>query len=191
MTDVTGYAIIGVPRQTPGTPSTMGGSTVVSFPTTVLVADDGSSSSDAAFDTAAELVLATGSRLAIVHIKSSSPSVVGTTVTPAHRERLRAHGEALIERRTAQAADRGVELGHASVRFARRIEAAVRIVAEEVGCGLLVVGVRGTSAGRRYLSGDLSLRLTRDAPCSVLVVKPGSTDTSHGLDPDRRGGVPE
>ena len=153
---------------------------MASFPTTFLVADDGSSESDMAFDTALALAHATGASLALVHVKSVAPSVVGTMLTPTHEQRLREQGQALIEQRVAQASARGLELGSTSVRLERRIEAAVRDVAVELGAGMLIVGARGASAGQRYILGDLSMRLVRDAPCSVLVVHAEPAETPHG-----------
>jgi nucleotide-binding universal stress UspA family protein len=140
------------------------------FPTAILVADDGSPESDRALDTATQLAAATGSPLSLVHVKSLSPSVVGTTVTTTHMERLQAEGQRLVDRRVQEVSSRGMILEHAWVRLGRRIEPTVITAAKELESGLLVVGARGGSVSRRHVLGDLSVALVRDAPCSVLVV---------------------
>ncbi|GAB3689918.1 universal stress protein [Nocardiopsis oceani] len=144
---------------------------MLSLPTSILVADDGSAEADMALGTAVELARATASSLSLVHVKSLEPIVAGTTVTPAQVDRLREQGEALVERRTSEVSDRGLELDRAEVRLARRIEATVIRTAADLGTGLLVVGARGGTPGYRRVLGDLSLRLARDAHCSVLVVR--------------------
>lgn len=144
---------------------------MVSSPAVVLVVDDGSSESDAALDTAVGLARATGSLLSLLHVKSLSPQVVGTTVTPTQFARLREQGEELVGRRVADIAEKGIEPDFAEVRFGQRIETAVIRTVRELGAEVLVVGARDGGAGRRYVLGDLSLQLARDAPCSVLVVR--------------------
>lgn len=141
------------------------------FPTTILVADDGSAESDLALKTALELTGATGSSLSLVHVRSVSPTVVGTTVMPEQERRIREEGEGLIARRVAEAAEWGAPLEHVEMRLSRRIESAITDTAERIGAGLLVVGARGGGPGRRHLLGDLSYRLVREAHCSVLVVQ--------------------
>ncbi|MFD6953292.1 MULTISPECIES: universal stress protein [unclassified Nocardiopsis] len=134
------------------------------------MADDGSPESDRAVDTAAQLVRATGSSLSLVHVKALSPTVVGVPAAPAHVERLREQGRVLVGRRVAELSAGGIEPEHAEVRLGRRIEAAVTDTAMEWGAGLLVVGARGGNPGQRYILGDVSVHLVREARCSVLVV---------------------
>lgn len=163
---------------------------MLSFPTGILVADDGSPESDRALSAAVELARATLSELSLVHVKSLEPSVAGTTVTPAQIDRLREQGEALVERRAAEAAERGLELDHAEVRLGRNIEVTVLRAATDLGSGLLVVGARGRGPGQRRALGDLSRRLASNAPCSVLVVReepnPGATGTPSARHPEDR-----
>ena len=144
---------------------------MLSLPTSILVADDGSAEADMALSTAAELARATASTLSLVHVKSLEPIVAGTTVTQTQVERLREEGEVLVERRASEISGQGIELDQALVRLGRRVEATVIRTAAELGTGLLVVGARGGTPGYRRVLGDLSLRLARDAHCSVLVVR--------------------
>jgi nucleotide-binding universal stress UspA family protein len=141
------------------------------FPTRILIADDGSAEAGKAVDAAVELVRATGAELNLVHVKTSEPTVSGTTVTPARAEQLREEGEELVGRRTAQIGGYGLRLENAEVRTGRSIEAALLRAVSELGADLLVVGARGRGAVRRRALGDLSGRLAREAPCSVLVVR--------------------
>lgn len=161
---------------------------MAAFPTRILVADDGSPASDRALETAVELALATDSPLSLVHPKSLSPSVVGTTVTTTHMERLRTEGQMLVDRRLREVSDQGLELDHAWVRLGRRIEATVTAAAKELDSGLLIVGSRGRSVSHRYALGDLSLSLVRMAHCSVLVVHAERTQPPSGSTSSRRDG---
>ena len=157
---------------------------MVSFPTLVLVADDGSPESDRAVDAAVRLTESTGSRLALVHVKAHSPSVTGVTAVPAQEENLRAQGEGFLRRRHEQLAERGVTPVSTELRLSRRPERSVLRVAEELDAGLIVVGVRGGRPGQRLVLGDLSLPLARDARCSVLVVRDGRS-VAHTADPEQ------
>jgi nucleotide-binding universal stress UspA family protein len=49
--------------------------------------------------------------------------------------------------------------------------AALIRTAEEEGSTLIIVGTHGRTAFERFLVGSVSTRLTRDAPCDVLVVR--------------------
>ena len=159
---------------------------MVSFPTLVLVADDGSPESDRAVEAAARVTESTGSRLALVHVKAHSPSVTGVTAVPAQEENLRAQGEAFLRWRHDQLADRGVTPVRTELRLSRRPERSVVRVAEELDAGLIVVGVRGGRPGQRMVLGDLSLPLARDAHCSVLVVRDGLTEAAgHTAAPEQ------
>ncbi|GHD25729.1 universal stress protein [Nocardiopsis kunsanensis] len=159
---------------------------MVSFPTLVLVADDGSPESDRAVATAARLTEATGSRLALVHVKVRSPSVTGVTAVPAQEERLNSQGEAFLRRRREELAERGIPSVHTELRLTRRPERSVLRVSEELRAGLIVVGVRGARSADRLVLGDLSLPLARDAHCSVLVVRDGRHGTAERtIDPEQ------
>lgn len=157
-----------------------------SFPTAILVADDGSAEADLALETALELTLTTGSSLSLVHVRSLSPSMVGTAVTREQERRIREEGENLVERRASEVAERGVPLEHVEMRLSRRIESAITDTAERIGAGLLVVGARG-GPGRRHLMGDISYRLVREAHCSVLVVQGAQTRRGPRIGPEQAG----
>lgn len=144
---------------------------MVHFPTNILIADDGSAESELAIEAGAEIALATNSALSLVHVKSLAPTVVGTTVTSAGMERLRADGQALLDRRVDMLTRRGVPVHRTLLRLGRRIENTVLAATAEVGAGLLVVGVRGANPSVRFVLGDISMSLVRDAPCTVLAVR--------------------
>lgn len=159
---------------------------MVSFPTLVLVADDGSPESERAVDTAARLAESTGSRLALVHVKVRSPSVAGVTAVPAQEEQLTTQGEELLRRRRSELAERGIMIAHTELRLTQRPERSILQVSEELRAGLIVVGVRGAHSTDRLALGDLSLPLARDAHCSVLVVRDGKHKTAErAADPEQ------
>lgn len=151
---------------------------MVSFPTLVLVADDGSPEADRAVETAARLSESTGSRLALVHVKVRSPSVTGVTAVPAQDEQLYTQGEEFLRSRRDELAERGITTAHTELRITRRPQRSVLRVSEELRAGLIVVGVRGARSTDRLALGDLSLSLARDAHCSVLVVRDGHHQTA-------------
>lgn len=157
---------------------------MVSSPATVLVVDDGSPESDAALDTALALTRATGSLLALLHVKSLASHVVGTTVTPTLFAQLREQGEEFVGRRVAEISAKGMELDFAEVRFGRRIETTVTHTVRELDAEILVVGARDGGIARRQVTGDLSLHLAREAPCSVLVVR-GNSPWPHPEHPEK------
>lgn len=158
-----------------------------SFPTAILVADDGSAESDLALETALELARLTESSLSLIHVRSLYPAVVSTTVTPEQARRLREQGEHFVQRRVAEASEWGVPLEYAEVRLSRRIESAITDTARRLGIGLLVVGARGGGAAQRHMLGDISRRLVRESHCSVLVVHAAQAQsgprTRPGLSP--------
>ncbi len=66
---------------------------------------------------------------------------------------------------------RGVQVEHHTVRLARDIAAEITRTVRDFDIDLLVVRGRGRGYPHRRALGDISLRLVRDAPCSVLVVR--------------------
>jgi nucleotide-binding universal stress UspA family protein len=132
----------------------------------VLLATDGSSSSIAAVQRAAEL-LKPADRVTLLHVVGEAPK--------AETE----GGQPVWEHEMAEAA---AELDRAAARLTstdlhKRIEVGdvggtVCRVAEESKVDVIVVGSHGRGAIERVLLGSVTSQIVRHAPCAVLVVRP-------------------
>jgi nucleotide-binding universal stress UspA family protein/GNAT superfamily N-acetyltransferase len=84
-----------------------------------------------------------------------------------------ARGQAAADRAVG-AAERMAAAAGVEVRtHTRRGDAADTLIAaaRERRAGLIVVGERGTSRGKRFIAGSVSNRVSHHAPCSVLIVR--------------------
>jgi nucleotide-binding universal stress UspA family protein len=145
------------------------------FPTPVLVGTAGTAACRHALTTAAELCRATGSSLHLVHVKLVSGTLRGRPMTPAQREATDAEGQALLERERTVAAEVGVEVDGAHLRYGDRTEQVLASVQQELQAGLLVVGAgrSGTLAGRLTTSTRSATGTVLRSPGSVMVVRGG------------------
>ena len=142
----------------------------------ILVGTDGSATAGTAVGEAIVLACALGAGLVIV-----------SAYEPAARERKEAHplapsedddwavgpraaALAVLDQAARDASDAGVS---EVLTFARQGDPADAIldVAEEQGCGLIVVGNQGMKGARRFLLGSVPNRVSHHAPCSVLIVR--------------------
>ena len=160
------------------------------FPTTVLLAIDGSTEASLATEAAVEIAIKTRSDLHLVYV-SSDPALtslyMGATLEGAPSlymgETLGGvpdlEGELETARRVAQGvldtAVRKVRSLGGSVAQAHLMEgrAPKEIVslAEDSGIGLIVMGSRGRGGVSRTLMGSVSDSVVRHAHCPVLVVR--------------------
>jgi nucleotide-binding universal stress UspA family protein len=140
------------------------------FPTTILLATDGSEEAEFAARTAIDLAGKTGSELHVVHILVLPPENLHDPFGTAAREEFERRGRARLEELVGRTEDAGGAVGGAYFRVGN---AAAEIVAqaEESGAGLVVLGSRGLGAMRRSLMGSVSDSVVRHAPCPTLVVR--------------------
>jgi nucleotide-binding universal stress UspA family protein len=143
----------------------------------VLVATDGSHTSDVALESVSTRPWPTGTAFEVVSVVHAPiPLVPEPTLLLAG-----VHHEAL-ERERGRCAER---LEEAAARLRRSGTAAVatRLLegdpkeaivteAERWGADLIVVGSHGHGAVRRFLLGSVSLAVALHAPCSVEIVRP-------------------
>ena len=143
---------------------------------TILVAHDFSTHSDAALRLAVELARATKARLHLLHCcgiplggvlpyDPSIPADVWNSLRDAAVERLEAV--------RAGVAAQGV-LVDAEVSTMFPVEA-IRAAAEKLGAGLVVLGTRGLTGLKHVALGSVAERTVRLAPCPVLAVKEGDS----------------
>lgn len=128
----------------------------VDFPATVLLASDGSEGAGHAAEAVARIARRHGARTFLLHVGPGA-------LEPARRHALAEQSAALVEATGAEPV-----LLREDGRPARGIVESAR----RTGVALVAVGSRGLG-GLRAL-GSVSERVAHEAPCSVLVVRPGA-----------------
>jgi nucleotide-binding universal stress UspA family protein len=145
------------------------------FPTTMLLATDGSKDAELATTTALDLANSTSSELHIVLVEepvyayvdpSGYPISTSAEVVDELEQQARMRLDAEVEK--IRSAGGAVAEAHLRVGTAG---AEIVDLAEEIGAGLIVMGSRGLGGIRRALMGSVSDLVTRHAHCPVLVVR--------------------
>ena len=124
----------------------------------ILVATDGSRSSDAACVTAARLA----------HVYNSPLSVMSVMV-PSHRETRQAEASQIVERVAAALKKDDIPVEGLVERGIA--EEVILDAAKRRRIGLIVLGSHGRTGLGRILFGSKAERVIEHAPCSVMVVK--------------------
>lgn len=136
----------------------------------ILIAVDGSEAALKAGRMAADMALALGARLTLVHVMPRlllPPDVYGLTLAEVEKEH-RAYGERLLEKAVSSLDEPGLQIS-TSVLYGSPAEA----IAEESAAadvGMIVIGSRGHGAVARMFLGSVSDRLVHISPKPVLVV---------------------
>jgi nucleotide-binding universal stress UspA family protein len=141
------------------------------FPTTILLATDGSREAELARTTAVDLANSTNSELHVVTVAPGYPSY--DVRNPGVVEQLREQAEDILNAQVAKIEREGGEVAEKHLRIAERYRAQQIVqVAEDIGAGLIVMGSRGLGGIRRALMGSVSDSVVRHAHCPVLIVRP-------------------
>jgi nucleotide-binding universal stress UspA family protein len=150
----------------------MGESEPMSIFTKILLATDGSESSEIAASTALNLSKRLDSEVHVVYVTPEHP-YVHAYYDLRHEEEVKR-----FQREDQQALNKHVEHmqeagGTVADTYLRVGDAAKEIVglAEELEVGLVVLGSRGHGRIRRALMGSVSISVLRHAHCSVLIVR--------------------
>lgn len=146
----------------------------------ILLATDGSPSSQRATEEAIELARETGSVLHVVTAWTIPISAFGyapVAVTPEIAEAEREHAEKAL----AAAVDAAKGAGLEPTPILCRGFAAMKIcaVADEIGADLIVIGSHGWNTVKRLFLGSVSTRVLHEAPCPVLVVRGDSAEETE------------
>ncbi|MEJ7843121.1 MAG: universal stress protein [Rubrobacter sp.] len=157
------------------------------FPTTILLAVDGSPDSNRAARMATRLSKALDSELRVVLVGGRVPAsgtVPGDPPLDADfeswaRESLERGTRERLEEQLETIRAEGGEISGFHSRIGRPDAEIVRL-AEEIGAGLLVVGSRGFGQLKRAVMGSVSRSVVRHAHCPVLVDRGGSADPFSG-----------
>jgi nucleotide-binding universal stress UspA family protein len=138
------------------------------FPTTILLATDGSAEAELAATTAADLAKSTNSELHVVHVGELHPTFLAQTeVEPARFER---EARQLLDEEVRRVEGAGNPVKEAHLRLGRADEEIVDL-ADDIGAGLIVMGSRGRGRIRRALMGSVSESVVRHAHCPVTIVR--------------------
>jgi nucleotide-binding universal stress UspA family protein len=141
------------------------------FPTTILLATDGSREAELARTTAIDLAESTNSELHVVTVAPGYPSY--DLRNPSVLDQLRQQAENILNEQAAKIEQEGGKVVEKHLRIAERYRAQQIVrVAEDIGAGLIVMGSRGLGGVRRALMGSVSDSVVRHAHCPVLVVRP-------------------
>jgi nucleotide-binding universal stress UspA family protein len=145
------------------------------FPTTILLATDGSDEGKLATQAAAELSRDTGSEMHVVYVLPSPAQLIGHHSYPAEtRESLiggaERDAETFLKEQAEQITSNGGKVVETHLRSGDPDKEIIR-TAEGLGVGLIVIGSRGLGAISRTLIGSVSESVVRHAHCPVLIVR--------------------
>jgi nucleotide-binding universal stress UspA family protein len=143
------------------------------FPTTILLATDGSEEALLASTTAADLAEKTNSELHVLTVGPDYP-LYELPEHPAEFEDVlrenRRRAKEVLEQQAKRIEESGVSVKETHLLEGRADEEIVAL-AEEIGAGLIVMGSRGHGRLRRTLLGSVSDAVVRHAHCPVTVVR--------------------
>jgi nucleotide-binding universal stress UspA family protein len=141
------------------------------FPTTLVLATDGSENTAQATRAAVDIARRRGSKIHLVHVWHD----VHTSYAHAFvKGELRRQGRETLGEEVKRIQEKGGTVTRSHLREGRTFEEAVR-VSEETAADLLIVGSRGHSGLRRMLLGSNSEDIVHHAHRPVLVVRSGES----------------
>ena len=143
------------------------------FPTTILLATDGSEEAQLAATTAADLAEKTNSELHVLTVGPDYP-LYELPEHPADFEDVlrenRREAKEMLEQQAKRIEESGGTVKETHLREGRADEEIVEL-AEKIGAGLIVMGSRGHGRLRRALLGSVSDAVVRHAHCPVTIVR--------------------
>ncbi len=136
----------------------------------ILVAYDGSAGADRALDAAVGLARRLGARLCAVAVAEHLPQTVATIDEAVEeKERADAYYRRVLERARLRAAEHGATL-ETELRAGHPARTIVD-VARSGGYDLVVMGHSGHSQAWTMFLGTTVEKVSRHAPCSILIVR--------------------
>jgi nucleotide-binding universal stress UspA family protein len=144
------------------------------FPTTILLASDGSGDAKLASDTAANLAESTGSELHVVCVGPGLPLYELPDYPARFEEAVEAQrrdARKVLDEQVERLEGAGATVEEAHLMEDDRPDRAIVELAEDVGAGLVIAGSRGLEGMKRALQGSVSASVVRHAHCPVLVVR--------------------
>ena len=150
------------------------------FPTTILLATDGSKEAQLAATTAADLANSTNSELHLLCVAPGNPDPVYQIHEASLRyetyqqalEAVKGEAQKVLDEQVRKVQEAGGSVKQAHFRIGERRDQAIIHLAEKLGAGLIVMGSRGLGGVRRSLMGSVSDSVVRHAHCPVMIVRP-------------------
>jgi nucleotide-binding universal stress UspA family protein len=145
------------------------------FPTTILLATDGSKEAQLAATTAADLAKSTGSELHVVYV--GEMPLVYHPERHAYRAVYEEHekeAQQLLEAEVERVKGAGAKVAQSHLRMGRadsRADEEIVELAQSIAAGMIVMGSRGQGRLRRALLGSVSDSVVRHAHCPVTIVR--------------------
>ncbi|HET7269694.1 MAG TPA: universal stress protein, partial [Rubrobacter sp.] len=145
----------------------------------ILLATDGSESSEIAARTAADLSKRLDSEVHVIYVAPEHPYVHAyyDLRHQEEEERLRCEDQHMLEEYVDHVRAAGGTVADTYLRVGDAAKEIVELV-EELETGLVILGSRGYGRIRRSLMGSVSTSVLRHAHCSVLIVR-GYDDTEE------------
>jgi nucleotide-binding universal stress UspA family protein len=145
------------------------------FPTTILLATDGSEEGKLATQAATELSKETGSEVHVIYVLPSPAQLIGHHLySDDVRESLiggaERDAETFLKEQADQIGSDGGKVAETHLRSGDPDKEILR-TAESLGVGLIVIGSRGLGALSRALMGSVSDSVVKHAHCPVLIVR--------------------
>jgi nucleotide-binding universal stress UspA family protein len=145
------------------------------FPTTILLATDGSEEAKLATEAATELSRETGSQVHLVYVLPTPAQLIGHHLyTDEVRESLiggaERDAETFLKEQAEKISSDGGKVADTHLRSGDPDKEILR-TAESLGVGLIVLGSRGLGSISRMLIGSVSDSVVRHAHCPVFVVR--------------------
>jgi nucleotide-binding universal stress UspA family protein len=145
------------------------------FPTTILLATDGSEEAKLATQAATELSSETGSEVHVVYVLPAPAQLIGHHLLSGEARESALAGaerdaETFLKEQAEQIGANGGKVAETHFRSGDPDKEILR-TAESLGVGLIVIGSRGLGALSRALMGSVSDSVVRHAHCPVLIVR--------------------
>jgi nucleotide-binding universal stress UspA family protein len=145
------------------------------FPTTILLATDGSDEATRATEAATELSRETGSEVHVIYVLPTPAQLIGHHLySDEIRESLiggaERDAETFLKEQTEKISSGGGKVAETHLRSGDPEKEILR-TAEALGVGLIAIGSRGLGAVSRALMGSVSESVVRHAHCPVFVVR--------------------
>jgi nucleotide-binding universal stress UspA family protein len=144
------------------------------FPTTILLATDGSEEAQLAATTAADLAEKTNSELHLASVGAGLHQLPWLPNYPGPYEdalwEQRRHAQEVLNQQLKSIEESGGVVNKTHLREGLAEEEIVKL-AEEIGAGLIVLGSRGYGRLSRALLGSVSDAVVRHAHCPVTIVR--------------------
>jgi nucleotide-binding universal stress UspA family protein len=147
------------------------------FPTTILLATDGSKEAELAARTAVDIAATTNSELHMVTVARHEhahvydlPEEPGD-VQKSLYEAIERKARELLDEQVKKIEQSGGTIPQEVHLLRGHPDREIVHLAEEIGAGLIVIGSRGQGGVRRALMGSVSDSVVRQARCPVLIVR--------------------